>query len=65
MSTPLQKALKKSKACRAKEMHRVFSLIVIECFIDDRRMPIFLQKHPDMKEIFSPFTEGLNDQIIC
>ena len=28
-------------------------------------MPIYLRKHPDMKEIFNACTGGINDRMIC
>ena len=42
VSTPLQKSPKKNKVCRVKEVHRGFSVIDIECFKDDKKMPIYL-----------------------
>ena len=46
-------------------MHRVFYLIDMEYFKDDQRMPIYLRKHPDIKEIFNACTGGINDWMIC
>ena len=46
-------------------MHQGFSLIDIECFKDGKKMPIYLWKHPDMKEIFNTCIGGINDRMIC
>ena len=37
----------------------------MEYFKNDKRMPIYLRKHPDMKEIFNACTGGINDQTVC
>ena len=63
VSTLLQKNLKKN-ICRVKGVHQV-SLIDMEYFKDDQRMPFYLRKHADMKEIFNACTGGVNIQMIC
>ena len=46
-------------------MRRVFSLLDMEYFKDDQRMPIYLQKNTDMNEIFNGCTGGINDPMIA
>ena len=65
MPTPLQKSSKMSKACRVNKVHRVFSLTDMKYLKDGKRMPIYLQKHVDMKETFNACTGSVNDRMIC
>ena len=37
-------------------MHQVLSLIDMEYFMDNQKMPIYLRKHRDVKEIFNTST---------
>ena len=37
----------------------------MEYFKDNQRMPIYLQKNTDMKEIFNGYTGGINDRMIA
>ena len=61
----MQKSSKMFKACRVKEVHRVFSFTDMKYLKDGKRMPIYLRKHPGMKETFNACTVSVNVWMIC